>query len=90
MGITLFYLMEDGTVEYTPMFTKKRDSQNNSYYDSTSINGNYETKRAITGVRDAIKLYTVNSYVESGGVSMTTIAATKDGSFYDLGILINN
>jgi len=29
-GTTLFYLMEDGTVEYTPIFVLKTDSQNNN------------------------------------------------------------
>lgn len=87
MGITLFYLMEDGTVEYTPMFNFKTDSQGNSYYEM-----NYKTENSFTSsgkintVTDVIKIYTVSA--TNGAGWSTTIGAKKDGSFYDLGSLI--
>lgn len=87
MGITLFYLMEDGTVEYTPMFNFKTDSQGNSYYEM-----NYKTENSFTSsgkintVTDVIKIYTVSATNGTGW--STTIGAKKDGSFYDLGSLI--
>ncbi len=97
MGITLFYLMEDGTVEYTPMFIRKIDGQNNSYYE-TNYTYDYGTDGRITGqhfatagminqVTDIIKLYTADASAQVGW--KTTIAAKKDGSFYDLGSIIN-
>ena len=92
-GITLFYLMSDGTVEYTPMFAKKTDSQNNVYYVVNYVysgtNTSFVTSGAVSGVSGVIKLY--NADVGSNGASgwKTTIGATKDGSFYDLGTVIN-
>lgn len=98
MGITLFYLMSDGTVEYTPMFIKKIDSQNNSYYvmnytfeysdDGRIIGEHFSTNGQLKGAKNVIKLYTVNA--SNGFGWITTIGATKDGSFYDLGVIINN
>ena len=86
-GITLFYLMEDSTVEYTPMFNFKTDSQGNSYYEM-----NYKTENSfassgkINTVTDVINIYTVSATNGTGWT--TTIGAKKDGSFYDLGSLI--
>ena len=97
-GITLFYLMSDGTVEYTPMFNRKIDSQNNSYYemnytydysaDGRTTGQHFSTKGTINGVSSVIKLYTVDASNGSGW--RTTIGATSDGSFYDLGDIIKN
>lgn len=93
MGITLFYLMDDKTVEYTPMFIQKTDSKNNTYYEmnytynyaaDNSISEQYfMTKGALNGIDDVIKLYTA-----SRPDGITTIGAKADGSFYDLGIAI--
>lgn len=99
MGITLFYLMDDGTVEYTPMFELKYDSQGNSYYELNytyeySADGrvsgqHFESKGVINGVDNVIKLYNVDTYNSSNGFGMrTTIGAKADGSFYDLGDVI--
>lgn len=97
-GITLFYLMSDKTIEYTPMFNRKLDSQNNSYYemnysydyspDGKITNSYFSTKGTINGVNDVVKLYTADA--SNGAGWKTTIAAKTDGSFYDLGALINN
>ena len=96
MGITLFYLMTDGTVEYTPMFVSKTDTQNNSYYEinytyDTSADGKlssqrFETKGMIPGVEQVEKFYISDaSYGVSGW--KTTLGAKEDGSFYDLSII---
>lgn len=95
-GITLFYLMSDQTVEYTPMFTLKFDNNNNSYYemnytydklaDGRITNPHFVTKGIINGANSIIKLY--NADVSNGSGWRTTIGAKKDGSFYDLGTLI--
>ena len=98
MGITLFYLMSDGTVEYTPVFVKKQDTQGNMYYDinytyeKTSdgkiTNSYFETNGTISNVSGVIKLYNADAYNMTGG--KTVLGALKDGSFYDLGYVINN
>lgn len=98
MGITLFYLMEDGTVEYTPMFVIKTDTKGNTYFDmnkaydvsanGTMSNGHFVTKGQLTGVEKVIKLYSTDFSIPNGSGGKTTIGATKDGSFYDLGTLI--
>lgn len=96
-GITLFYLMADGTVEYTPMFQLKYDGQNNSYYamsytfeysaDGRITGEHFVTKGTINGVTDVIKLY--NADASSGSGFRTTIGSKADGSFYDLGNIIS-
>lgn len=93
-GLTLFYLMDDGTVEYTKVFIQKTDNANNKYY---AVNWTYEnapdgkitgvhfaSMGAINGVSDVIKLYNLDAYSQTGAGWRTTIGATKDGSFYDL------
>lgn len=42
MRITLFYLMDNQIVEYTPMIIKKTCIQNNTYY---KINYTYEKSK---------------------------------------------
>lgn len=96
-GITLFYIMSDGTVEYTPLFNLKYDSQNNSYYemnytydyssDGRITNQYFVTKGSISGVSDVVKLYNVDASNNSGW--RTTIGAKANGSFYDLGNVIS-
>ena len=87
-GITLFFLMEDSTVSYMPMFIWKQDTQGNIYQVMNYTNDNFIIKGVLPTAKDVINLYTVNASNGSGWI--TTIAATKDGSFYDLGELFNN
>lgn len=96
-GIVLFYLMEDGTVEYTPMFELKYDSYNNSYYvmnytyeysvDGRITGQHFEPKGLISDVENVIKLYNTD-VATSGAGHRSTIGAKADGSFYDLGEII--
>lgn len=97
MGITLFYLMDDQTVEYTPMFILKMDSTNHSYYEmnyaietygDNQMRTGFSTNGPVTDAKEVIKFYTVNA--SNGFGWITTIGTTKDGSFYDLGDMINN
>ena len=98
-GTVLYYLLEDGTVEYTRLYAKKQDNYGNYYYvvnnsydeqDGRIVGDYYKNQGKISGVQNVIKLYTVNASVERGGGYVTTIAATKDGSFYDLGHILNS
>lgn len=95
-GITLFYIMNDQTVEYTPIFNLKFDNNNNSYYemnytydqltDGRVTNPHFVTKGNISDANGIIKLYNTDVYNGSGW--RTTIGTKKDGSFYDLGTFI--
>ena len=97
-GTKLFYLMEDGTVEYTDVFSRNFDSKGTLYFNvnytyekdsNERITGeHFESQGKISGVKDVIKLYSVNA---RGGMSgyVTVIGATRDGSFYDLGNIIS-
>lgn len=100
VGMTLFFLMSDGTVEYMPMFNCKFDSSNTSYYemnytyeysqDGRITGEHFETQGSLTGVSKVVKFYTVSVSIERGGGYGTTIGALADGSFYDFGNIINS
>jgi hypothetical protein len=93
---TFYYLLEDGTVEYTKLYNKNTDSQGNSYYsinysfDNTKKDsqGNstpfFASQGRVSNVNDIIKLYNVQVHENNGGGHATTIGAKADGSFYDL------
>ena len=89
VGITLFFIMEDGTVEYMPMFINKGDHYEMNYqYNSEGKVDSFKVSGILSNVEDVYKLYNVNA---SKGVGSwgTTIGVKKDGSFYDLGAIIN-
>lgn len=95
-ALTLYYLLEDGTVEYTKMFIQKETTSGTRYYalnytDSETekdANGNrltyFASQGAVPNVSKVVKLYNVQAHVENGGGWATTIGALADGSFYDL------
>ncbi len=93
---TFYYLLEDGTVEYTKLYNKNKDSQGNNYY---AINYSYDNNQkdsqgnpttyfasqgTVPNVKNVIKLYNVQVHEQNGGGHATTIGAKSDGSFYDL------
>ena len=80
--------MEDNTVSYMPMFIWKKDTQGNGYSQMNYTNDNFVIKGVLPTAKDVINLYIANASNGSGYI--TTIAATKDGSFYDLGLLFTN
>lgn len=100
-GTTLYYLMEDGTVEYTKMFTRNFDSKGTLYFninytyekdsDGKITGEHFESQGKVPGVKDVVKIYGVGAVYDDGsdgpkiGGYATTIGATRDGSFYDLG-----
>lgn len=74
-GVTLLFLMKDGSVEYTPIvnaINQGNESQVKSY-------------GKINEVSDIIKFLTADA---TNGV--TTLAVKSDGSFYDLSIILNS
>ena len=97
-SVTFYYLLEDGTVEYTKLYKNNKDSAGNNYYainysyDNTQKDnmGNpttyFASQGTVPNVNNIVKLYNVQVYEENGGGHATTIGALADGSFYDLGI----
>lgn len=92
-GITLFFIMEDGTVEYVKIFKQSKNNDGTIYY---SLNINVFDNNGYSGelnvnplnVSDVIKLYNVDTYSQNASGYKTVIGSTKDGSFYDLGSII--
>ena len=93
-GTTLFFIMEDGTVEYTKLFKKETNADGSIYYILNIIKqeGKYykefTSNGSLSGVKNVIKLYNVDTYSKNASGYRTVIGATKDGSFYDLGSII--
>lgn len=93
VGTTVFYLMNDGTVEYTRMFVKKTDQAGHTYYSMNytyekgsegKVTGeHFESEGKVSDVKDVVKLYSVEAHSGMFGY-VTVIGATRDGSFYDL------
>ena len=86
-GITIFFLMEDGTVEYTP-FYMKNGGLNYTHNIENEYLGYFTIEGRVEGVSDVDKFYNVDASKGSGW--KTTIGAKADGSFYDLGSVINS
>lgn len=92
-GITLFFIMEDGTVEYVKIFKLGTNPDGSTYYILNNIvkqEGNYSGEFTVNplNVAGVIKLYNVDTYSQNASGYRTVIGATKDGSFYDLGSII--
>lgn len=97
-GITLFFIMEDGTVEYTKLF-KQAETGNtdgsiyyvlNGNFNSDGSTGTFTSNGLVSNVKNVIKLY--NADASNGTYSsgyITVIGTTTDGAFYDLGNEIN-
>ena len=83
-GTKLVYLMEDGTVEYTSLFVKKTDASGNTWYDMNFESQAFKSNGAVSGVSDIVKLYNAD-----GLDGRTVLAVKKDGSYYDIGKIIN-
>ena len=91
VGTTLLYVMEDGTVQYTKIFKKATDASGNQYYTLNTYqqgedNYRFHVDGTAKDVKDVVKIYNVNATTTGSGAG-TAIAATKDGSFYDLSII---
>ena len=88
-GVSFIYLMEDGSVRYTKVFKKNYDDNNNLYFtlNYNSIQGNdyiFPIDGTYDEINDIVNIYNADYSIPNGGGACTVIAATKDGSFYDL------
>ena len=86
---TIFYVLEDGTVEYTPVYDDLQnnwnDSDNSKKFNSYGKVKKIENISYLTGM-NALAKYSEESY--SG--YYTTAAVRNDGSFYDLNEILFN
>lgn len=88
-GISLIYLMEDGTVSYTKLFKKNFDEENNLYFTMNNVsesNNNFvfNVDEEYSEISDIVGIYNAKYSIPNGGGASTVIASLKDGSFYDL------
>ena len=81
---TFYYLLEDGTVEYTKLFNKNTDSQGHTFYTLNMSEDNFTSQGKVPNVSKIVKLYNVSARGEYTTGHSTTIGALADGSFYDL------
>lgn len=72
---TILYLMEDGTVEYTPIVKAKKSN-------------NFASFGILNGVDNIVKFYSTSASVPNGSGYITVIAQKADGTFYDLSTII--
>lgn len=83
-GTVFYFLMEDGTVEYVKLLNRKMDSNEIVYY----VDATREKPQVVSGVSDIVKLYGANASAPQSAGYYTTLAAKKNGSFYDLSKII--
>ena len=87
VGTVFYYIMEDGTLTYSKVFEQKTNSDGTTYYD-TKILENGLSVKTVDNVDGIIKLYGANGNAPQSTGYYTTLAAQKDGSFYDLSKII--
>lgn len=87
-GTTLFYLMDDNTVEYTSLYTPKTNMDNITFYDINFSGENFSNHLIVPEIE---KVYKINSVTATSNNKTynSVIAILKDGSFYDLDPVIN-
>ncbi|MBQ6323519.1 MAG: hypothetical protein IJI22_01665 [Bacilli bacterium] len=74
----ILYLMEDGTVQYTPLYKDVK-------YPPQDENQRFNSYGTLEGVEDVVSLMEVASGVKEGaGWGMNIIAKRSDGNYYDL------
>ena len=83
---TIFYLMEDGTVQYTPIYKELT----NDTWKQSDDNKKFNSYGEIPNVEQVVSLSlaAVTFKDSPTGGHVTTIARRADGSFYDLGELL--
>ncbi len=75
---TILYLLNDGTVEYTPLLKAAKEN-------------NFKSYGKLGNLKDIVKFYKTMSESKSGvGAANTCLAQSKDGSLYDLSSIIES
>lgn len=75
-GENLFFLMEDGTVEYMPLAYAIKNNKFNSY-------------GKVEGVTSIVDIVGGNVNGKAGGGHFSSFAIRNDGSFYDMGSILS-
>ena len=83
-GEILFFLMEDGTIEYIPLYKEVAKAN----WKSIATENKMNSYGKLEGINDAVLLYPMEVYGEFGYYSVG--AMRSDGSFYDLNDFVNN
>ena len=89
VSLTLFYLLDDGTVQYHRLFKKTTDASGNQYYVLNRDQNGFTIEGSIPKAENVVELYNVQSNEANHTGASTVIGATSNGSFYDLGYEIN-
>lgn len=79
-GDVILFLMDDGTVEYIPVYKAL----------STSGVDGLTSYGILLDLKDIVKFYSVGAIRNPVGSSVTILAQTKDGTLYDLAPIIND
>lgn len=79
----VFYVLENGTVEYTPIYNELKNNWNKD-----NLNKLFKTHKKIDNI-DNISYITGASVTTGTTGHYTTIAVRRDGAFYDLDEIIN-
>lgn len=87
-GTTLFYLMDDNTVQYTSLYTPKTNIDNITFYDINLSGETFSNHLIVPEIEKVYKLNSVTATINNKTYN-TVIAVLKDGSFYDLDPLVN-
>ena len=87
-GTVLFFITEDDTVQFVKLFNQETDANGNTYYVTYWAHGDNPTILNVDNVNGIVKLYGANASAPMSSGFHTTLAATKDGSFYDLSQII--
>lgn len=78
VGAVALYLMEDGTIQYTPLYKEIR-------YPNKDENQRFNSYGTLEGVEGVVSMFSANAIVKQGAGSYFTILAKKsDGNYYDL------
>ncbi len=74
----ILYLMEDGTVQYTPLYKDVK-------YPPQDENQRFNSYGTLEGVEDVVSILSASSGIKEGaGWGQTIIAKRSDGNYYDL------
>lgn len=87
-GEYFFFLMEDGTVEYVPVFKTSETSETTSV--NFSSRNTFKSEGTISSkVKDIVGFRNTQVQEDEGGGYAATVAVKEDGSFYNLSVYLH-
>ena len=89
-GTVLFFITEDNKIQFVRLFNRETDSHGNLYWTTYWAYGDDKIKILnVDNVDGTVKMYSASTHAEMASGAITTLAAKADGSFYDLGVILN-